>query len=156
MSDEAGGLPPGPRARIRARAPPRTPAQARASRPSPAAPADGTAGPPEGQGLNRMIISAVTQGSPAVVTTLAILLALVLGGLIIAFSDPPVLHAWSKLLLGAGHRDLRGLAVGRRRLLGVVRGRDRQPAHDQRRPSTAAPSAPSSTRSRRPRPRPPR
>ncbi len=67
-----------------------------------ASPADGSAGPPKGQGLNHMIIDAVTQGSPAVVTTLAIFLALVVGGLIIAFSDTTVLHAWASFFSAPG------------------------------------------------------
>jgi len=45
--------------------------------------------------LNHTIVSAVVEGSPAVVTFLAILAAIVLGGLIIAFSDPAVLSVWS-------------------------------------------------------------
>jgi general nucleoside transport system permease protein len=54
----------------------------------------GDTGPPQGQGISRVIIDAVTQGSSTMVTILAILLALVIGGLIIAFSDTAVLHAW--------------------------------------------------------------
>ena len=59
-------------------------------------------GAPRGQGLNHMVISAITEGSPAVVTTLAILLALVIGGLIIAFSDTAVLHAWNTFFAAPG------------------------------------------------------
>ena len=59
-------------------------------------------GPPKGQGVSRVIIDAVTQGSPAVVTTLAIFAALVVGGLIIAFSDPTVLHAWASFFSAPG------------------------------------------------------
>ena len=44
--------------------------------------------------LSHSIISAVVEGSPAVVTFLAIVAAVVLGGLLIAFSDPVVLSAW--------------------------------------------------------------
>ncbi len=78
MSDDVSGPPPGP-------------AQDGDRQPDRAAPGD--YGPP-GQGLSRVVIDAVTQGSPAVVTALAIVAALVLGGLIIAFSDPNVLHVW--------------------------------------------------------------
>jgi len=48
------------------------------------------------------IISAITQGSPAVVTILAIFSALVLGALVIAFSDSAVLHAWNSFLAAPG------------------------------------------------------
>jgi len=58
--------------------------------------------PPRGQGLSRAVIDAVTQGSPAVVTTLAIILALVIGALIIAFSDPDVLHVWGSFFAEPG------------------------------------------------------
>jgi general nucleoside transport system permease protein len=58
--------------------------------------------PPQGQGISRVIIDAVTQGSSTVVTTLAILLALVIGGLIIAFSDTTVLHAWGSFFSDPG------------------------------------------------------
>jgi general nucleoside transport system permease protein len=44
-----------------------------------------------------VIIQSITQGSPAVVTTLAIFLALVVGGILIAVSDPTVLRAWESL-----------------------------------------------------------
>ncbi len=67
-----------------------------------ALPADGSGAPPRGQGLNRVIIDAVTQGSPTVVTILAIFLALVVGGLIIAFSDTTVLHAWGSFFTSPG------------------------------------------------------
>jgi ABC-type uncharacterized transport system permease subunit len=46
-------------------------------------------------GLDRAVWDAITQGSSTVVTILAIFLALVLGGLLIAFSDTSVLHEWS-------------------------------------------------------------
>jgi simple sugar transport system permease protein len=64
--------------------------------------AGGTGGPPQGHGLSRAVIDAVTQGSPAVVTILAIFLALVVGGLIIAFSDTTVLHAWGSFFSAPG------------------------------------------------------
>ena len=49
------------------------------------------------------IISAVTEGSPAVLTILAIAAAVVLGGLLIAFSDPAVLSAWSHFFSDPGN-----------------------------------------------------
>jgi general nucleoside transport system permease protein len=52
--------------------------------------------------LDQAILDAVVHGSPAVVTILAIFLALVLGGLIIAFSDTTVLHAWSEFFSAPG------------------------------------------------------
>ena len=42
-----------------------------------------------------MIIEAIIYGSPAVITILAIFLALVVSALLIVFSDPGVLHAWA-------------------------------------------------------------
>src|SRR5208282_1325591 len=42
-----------------------------------------------------VIIQAITQGSSAVITILAIFLALVVGGILIVFSDPVVTKAWS-------------------------------------------------------------
>jgi general nucleoside transport system permease protein len=42
-----------------------------------------------------VIIQAITQGSSAVITILAIFLALVVGAFLIAFSDPVVTKAWS-------------------------------------------------------------
>jgi simple sugar transport system permease protein len=53
-------------------------------------------------GWDRAIIEAITQGSPAAVTTLAIISALVLGGLIIAFSDPNVLHDFNAFMAAPG------------------------------------------------------
>lgn len=42
------------------------------------------------------IIAAITEGRPAVVYFLAFVVALVVGGLLIVFSDATVLHAWSQ------------------------------------------------------------
>jgi general nucleoside transport system permease protein len=97
MSDEVNSRPPDP-----------GPSPGPAENPSAdvttqaAPPAGEPGGPPRGQGLNHMVISAITEGSPAVVTTLAILLALVVGGLIIAFSDTAVLHAWNSFFAAPG------------------------------------------------------
>jgi general nucleoside transport system permease protein len=44
-----------------------------------------------------VIIGAITQGSPAVITILAIFSALVVGGLLIVVTDPVVLRAWDSL-----------------------------------------------------------
>ncbi len=59
-------------------------------------------GPAPGGGPARNVINAVVQGSPAVVTTLAIVLALVVGALIIVFSDPNVLHVWGSFTAEPG------------------------------------------------------
>jgi general nucleoside transport system permease protein len=50
-----------------------------------------------------VLIQAVTQGSSAVVTILAIFLALVVGGVLIVFSDPVVTRAWSSLFVDPGY-----------------------------------------------------
>jgi simple sugar transport system permease protein len=54
------------------------------------------------QGLDRAILDAIVEGRPAVVTTLAIITALVIGALIIAFSDTTVLHAWGSFFAAPG------------------------------------------------------
>jgi general nucleoside transport system permease protein len=53
--------------------------------------------------VSHMIIDAVVDGQPTVVTILAIVAALVIGGLLIAFSDPVVLHAWSQFFSAPGN-----------------------------------------------------
>jgi general nucleoside transport system permease protein len=53
--------------------------------------------------VSHTIIDAVMDGQPAVVTFLAIVAALVIGGLLIAFSDPVVLHAWSQFFSAPGN-----------------------------------------------------
>jgi general nucleoside transport system permease protein len=54
------------------------------------------------RGSGSAIITAIVQGSPAVVTILAIFSALVLGALVIAFSDTTVLHAWNSFFAAPG------------------------------------------------------
>src|SRR5215467_1978038 len=49
-----------------------------------------------------MIIEAIIYGSPAVITILAIFLALVVSALLIVFSDPSVLHAWAAFFNAPG------------------------------------------------------
>jgi general nucleoside transport system permease protein len=64
-----------------------------------------TSGPPvrdRFRGIGGAIISAIMQGSPAVVTILAIFSALVIGALVIAFSDTAVLHAWNSFFSAPG------------------------------------------------------
>ena len=50
-----------------------------------------------------VIVQAITQGSSAVVTILAIFLALVVGGVLIVFSDPVVSRAWSSFFAAPGY-----------------------------------------------------
>jgi general nucleoside transport system permease protein len=63
--------------------------------------AAGASGPAAGTGqrpsLGRMIILSVIEGHSVVVTILAFIAAIVVGGLLIAFTDPVVLHAWGNL-----------------------------------------------------------
>src|ERR1039457_2107115 len=69
---------------------------------SPATDGDPAARPFSGS-LSRAIIDAVLEGRPTVVTILAIAAAVVLGGLLIAFSDTTVLHAWSEFFSAPGN-----------------------------------------------------
>ena len=48
------------------------------------------------------IIQAITEGSPVVITVLAIFTALVIGALLIVLSDPVVLRAWDSLAYAPG------------------------------------------------------
>ena len=49
-----------------------------------------------------VIIQAITEGSPVVVTILAMFAALVIGGILIVVSDPVVLHAWDSFSYAPG------------------------------------------------------
>ena len=51
----------------------------------------------------RAVINSIVEGSPAVVTFLAIVAALVLGALLIAFTNDAVLHAWSQFFSNPGN-----------------------------------------------------
>src|SRR5215469_13726040 len=51
----------------------------------------------------RALINAIVEGSPAVVTFLAIVAALVVGALLIAFTNTTVLHAWGGLFSNPGN-----------------------------------------------------
>src|SRR5438067_9779056 len=74
--------------------------------PSSAGPGPGAGGAPAGRrpsaSFSRVILGAVVEGSPAVVTVLAFAAAVVLGGLLIAFSDDTVLHAWGQFFTAPG------------------------------------------------------
>jgi simple sugar transport system permease protein len=50
-----------------------------------------------------VLIQTVTEGSSAVITILAIFLALVVGAVLIVFSDPVVTHAWGSLFSHPGY-----------------------------------------------------
>ena len=51
----------------------------------------------------RALINAIMEGSPAVVTFLAIVAALALGALLIAVTNTTVLHAWGRLFSDPGN-----------------------------------------------------
>jgi simple sugar transport system permease protein len=53
-------------------------------------------------GLGRAILDSIAEGSPAVTTTLAFVAALVIGALVIAFSNPTVLHYWNSFFAAPG------------------------------------------------------
>ncbi len=66
-------------------------------------PAETAAGTPARPSLGRIAIQSVIEGNSVVVTTLSIVAAIVVGGLLIAFTDPPVLHAWASLFAAPGN-----------------------------------------------------
>ena len=80
-----------------------------------------------------VLIQAITQGSSAVITILAIFLALVVGGVLIVFSDPVVSRAWSSFFAAPGYALGADLGRGLLRLLPDVRRRDPEPVDGQRR-----------------------
>jgi ABC-type uncharacterized transport system permease subunit len=53
--------------------------------------------------LGRLLIESIVEGNSVVVTTLAIVAAIVAGGLLIAFTSPAVLSAWGKLFSDPGN-----------------------------------------------------
>ncbi len=69
--------------------------------PSSPAPAAETA--PERPPFGRAILDAIIEGNSVVVTILAIVTAIVLGGLLIAFTNTTVLHAWGNLFSSPGN-----------------------------------------------------
>jgi simple sugar transport system permease protein len=69
--------------------------------PTASAPAPGAVPPGDG-GSARALLNAVLEGNSAVVTLLAIISAIIIGGLLIAFTSPVVLHAWSKVFSHPG------------------------------------------------------
>jgi ABC-type uncharacterized transport system permease subunit len=73
--------------------------------PAPAAASDeaAEAQQPARPSFGRTVLDAILEGNSAVVTTLAIVVAIVIGGLLIAFTDPEVLHAWSQFFSAPGN-----------------------------------------------------
>jgi simple sugar transport system permease protein len=67
-----------------------------------AAPSPADALSSKGPGAGIALLNAVLEGSSTVVTILAIILAVVIGGLLIAFTSPQVLHAWSHVFSAPG------------------------------------------------------
>jgi ABC-type uncharacterized transport system permease subunit len=53
--------------------------------------------------LGKLVIESIVEGNSVVVTILAIVSAIVVGGLLIAFTDPVVLSAWGSLFAAPGH-----------------------------------------------------
>lgn len=78
--------------------------------PPAAAPGDGTPGQAGTAGagggrpsLGRAVLAAIIEGNSVVVTVVAVLAAIVIGGLLIAFTDPVVLHAWGQFTAAPGN-----------------------------------------------------
>ncbi len=71
------------------------------STPTVAAPGENTE--PGRPSFGRAIIDAILEGNTAVVTMLAIVVAIVIGGLLIAFTDPDVLSAWNSFFAAPGN-----------------------------------------------------
>ena len=77
-----------------------TPAEPTAT--SPTAQAEGDGEKPRLRLTGQMIIESVVEGSPVVITILAVFLALVISALLIVFSDNNVLHAWGDFFSAPG------------------------------------------------------
>jgi ABC-type uncharacterized transport system permease subunit len=73
--------------------------------PAPAAPPESTPSQPPEEKLpfGRAILDAVLEGNSVVVTILAFVAAIVLGGLLIAFTNQSVLHAWGDFFSSPGN-----------------------------------------------------
>ena len=55
------------------------------------------------QPFGRILVQSIVEGNSVVVTVLAIIVAIVVGGLLIAFTDPVVLSAWGKFFSDPGN-----------------------------------------------------
>src|SRR6201994_5195898 len=73
--------------------------------PAPAAPRESArkGKPEEKVSFSRTILDAILEGNSVVVTILAIVIAIVLGGLLIAFTTQSVLHAWGDFFSSPGN-----------------------------------------------------
>jgi simple sugar transport system permease protein len=105
MSDKASGPPPAAAGQPEPTAGP----EAKAGTPAEAGtpPGAGLTGREPGgrspfRGLGRAVLDSITEGSSAVTTTLAFIAALVIGALVIAFSNPTVLHYWNSFFAAPG------------------------------------------------------
>jgi general nucleoside transport system permease protein len=65
--------------------------------------AEDTSASPSRPPVSRVVLDSILEGNSVVVTILAIVVALVLGGLLIAFTDPDVLKAWGSFFADPGH-----------------------------------------------------
>jgi simple sugar transport system permease protein len=104
MSDQPPTTPPGPATPA---TPPEPPGPAIPPEPPLAAsPGDATEEQPADQqppSFGKAIIDSILEGNSVVVTTLAIVTAIIIGGLLIAFTDAAVLTAWSQFFAAPGH-----------------------------------------------------
>ncbi|HEY5357239.1 MAG TPA: ABC transporter permease [Streptosporangiaceae bacterium] len=76
------------------------PGQPAPDQPAPPAARDDGGRPPR---LGRLMIESIVEGNSVVVTILALVAAIVVGGLLIAFTDPVVLSAWGSFFAAPGH-----------------------------------------------------
>jgi simple sugar transport system permease protein len=68
----------------------------------PSVPPDGTGDGPGQPSFGRALLDAILEGNSVVVTILAIITAMVIGGLLIAFTNPAVLHTWGNFFSDPG------------------------------------------------------
>ena len=83
---------------------PASPPPPAAAEPPPPAAELRAPGPARGRPpFSRAVLDAILEGNSVVVTILAIAVAMVLGGLLIAFTSPAVLHAWGSFFANPGN-----------------------------------------------------
>ena len=70
---------------------------------TPSSPAPATETAPPRPPFGRAILDAIIEGNSVVVTILAIVTAIVIGGLLIAFTNTTVLHAWGNFFSNPGN-----------------------------------------------------
>jgi general nucleoside transport system permease protein len=83
--------------------PPPAPPAEEATPGRPAPPGDQAGQPAPRPRLGRLVLESIMEGNTVVVTFLAFVAAIVVGGLLIAFTDPVVLHAWSDFFSDPGN-----------------------------------------------------